>query len=241
MEIQKKIWDIVNNAIGLRSSTATLPETVDEDTVESFNTYFTSIGPTVAAQVHADAPTAKMPERVNNSFALPDIDIEEVITAVGSLSAGKAAGPDAIPVRLIKNNIDILAIHLLHIFNHSLANGIYPDELKVARVVPIYKGGERSDPRNYRPISVLNAINTVFEKVLCKRIQNFLNKYNIICHNQHGFRPQRSTSSAVLVLSQLINSALHNNKLAIVVYLDISKAFDTVDHTILQQKLEPTV
>lgn len=104
---------------------------------------------------------------------LPDIEMEEFITAVSSLSVGKAAGPDAVLVRLIKNNIYVLVIRLLHIFNDSLANGVHPGERKVAKVVSIFKDSELSDLRNYWPISMLNSINTAFQKLLCQHMQNF--------------------------------------------------------------------
>lgn len=84
-----------------------------------------------------------MSERDNNTFALPHIQIQELVTTVSNLSVAKAA--EALPVRLIKNNFDILGIHLLHILNHTLGNGVYPVGLQVKKLIPIFKSGERSD------------------------------------------------------------------------------------------------
>lgn len=158
-----------------------------------------------------------------------DIDMEEILITVNNLSTGKAAGPDGITVRLVKENIDILGPVLLRLFNHSLHTGIYPSTLKTAKVTPIFKEGDKSDPSNYRPISVLSVINTIFEKILAKRIHSFFKKYNVLSPQQHGFRPNHSTSTAVLSSTQAINNALHNNQLVAVIFLDLKKAFDTVD------------
>lgn len=163
---KKKHWDTLNYRMGVGSNISTFYETVDEGTVESFGTYFASVGPMVHAQVHADVLSVKMAERDNNTFALPHIEIEELVTTVKIPSVAKAAEPDALPVRLIKNNFYMLGIHLLHILNHTLENEVYPDELQVKTVIPIFKSGERSDIEKYRLIPLLNAINSFCKDTL---------------------------------------------------------------------------
>lgn len=233
----KMIWEIVNDAIGRRANKQVLPDLIEQNTADTFNDYFTNIGPLLAAQLPYVPDSQQSLSPITNSFVMREIEINEIISGVENLRIGKAAGLDTIPIKLLKDNIDILCIHLLHLFNHTLESGIYPNELKIAKVVPIFKDGDSSAPSSYRPISVLSVINTVFEKILCKRIKDFITKYSIFCHNQHGFRPNRSTSSAVLVLTQHLYRALHESKIAVVVYLDIKKAFDTVNHSILLYKL----
>lgn len=110
---------------------------------------------------------------------------------------------------------------------------MYPSHLKTAKAVPMYKGCDRSDPSSYRPISVLSAINNIFEKIIVGHT-----KYDILCPQQHGFQPKHSTTSAMLSLTWLINSASDRNQIVTVVFVDLKKAFDTVDRSILLQKLQ---
>lgn len=162
-----------------------------------------------------------------------DIELHEITSVISSAGLSKAAGLDNISMRLIRDNVDVLSPIMCHLFNHCLQDCVYPTSLKMAKVTPIYKDGETSDPSSYRPISVLSAINIIFEKLLAKRITSFLDKYQILSPEQHGFRSKHSTSSAIVKLTQIINTALNDNKLATVVFVDLKKAFDTVDHQIL--------
>lgn len=195
------------------------------------------MGPELAKQIHPINNAKPQLPPISNSYVINDIELHEIIAVVKMLHARKAPGIDRFSVKLFKDNIDILAPHLRHIFNHSLETGIYPHQLKTAKLVPIFKEGDKLKPSSYRPISVLSVINTIFEKILSSHIRKYISKYNIIGPSQHGFTPKRSTSIAVLVLSQILNTALHNNNIAVVVYLDIKKAFDTVNHAKLLSKL----
>ena len=113
----------------------------------------------------------------------------------------------------------------------------FPDVLKIARVIPLYKSGDINDITNYRPISLLPIISKIFEKLIHKRFVNFLDKHNVLYHKQFGFRKQHSTINALnTAVTQVVN-ALNNKKSVIGVFLDFSKAFDTVKHDILLDKL----
>lgn len=191
----------------------------------------------MAAQFPDTSRHTRPSRPVSDSFGMFEIELPHLLSVVKNLDGIKATGLDNITVKLIKNNIDILAVHLLHMFRHWQDCGTYRNELKLGKVVPVYKDGDGSSPSSYRPISVLSVINTIFEKILSTQITSFASKHSIICRNQHGFRSHRSTSSAVLVLTQQVNKALSNNKLAVVVFLDIRKAFDSVNHSILLAKL----
>lgn len=104
--------------------------------------------------------------------------------------------------------------------------------------MPIYKSGNKNECANYRPISVLYVINTVFEKLISRRMNSFLNKFDILSDVQHGFRPGRSTSSAAPTVAEIVNNALNDNRLVAGIFIDLRKAFDTVDHVILLDKME---
>ena len=121
--------------------------------------------------------------------------------------------------------------------NLSIINGVVPNELKVAKVVPIYTSGDRRLINNYRPVSVLPCFSKILEKLMYNRISNFIHKHNLLNEYQFGFRQKRSTNQALIVLLDKITAALDNGDIVLGVFLDFSKAFDTVDHQILLNKM----
>ena len=125
---------------------------------------------------------------------------------------GKAAGHDRIPISLIKQSIQIIADHLAHIINLSITHGIVPDQMKIARVTPLFKAGDRSLFTNYRPISILPSFSKFVEKVVYNRLYNYLSQLEILCDNQFGFRNNHSTSLALIDLYEKISLALDCNE-----------------------------
>ena len=126
---------------------------------------------------------------------------------------------------------------LTHICNLSLSEGIFPDELKLANVIPIFKSGDHETFNNYRPVSTLCTISKVFEKIMYSRLLNYLDHYKILFSYQFGFRKSHSTYMAFMVLIDKLTRALDEGKFVVGILLDFSKAFDTVDHDILLTKL----
>ena len=141
--------------------------------------------------------------------------------------SGKAIGYDNISMSAIKLSIDLISRPLTHIVNLSLANGFVPDEMKIARVIPLYKAENKLFVNNYRPISILPAFSKILEKVFYKRLSNYLNTHNILCANQYGFRKGHSTSLALVDLYDRISEAIDKKEYAVGIFLDLSKAFDT--------------
>ena len=121
--------------------------------------------------------------------------------------------------------------------NCSFCSGIFPNALKIAKVVPIFKKGEKGDVANYRPISVLPFFAKIFEKLMYERLSNFLEKANIIFPSQHGFQAGHSPSMPLLSIQDKISEAIENNEYSLGVFFDLAKAFDTVNHNILLKKL----
>ena len=107
-------------------------------------------------------------------------------------------------------------------------SGVFPDTLKIARVIPLFKSGDRNDISNYHPISLLPVISKIFEKLIHSRLISFLDKHNVLYSKQFGFRKQHSTIHALnTAITQIVNG-LNNNEVTIGVFLDFSKAFDTI-------------
>ena len=119
-----------------------------------------------------------------------------------------------------------------------LPPGVYPELLKIVKVIPIHKGGSTQYVDNYRPISFLSIFDKIIEKLLHKRIYNFLEEHNILYHNQFGFRKNNSTINALIQITEMIKESIDKGKYGCGIFIDRRKAFDTVNHAILLSKLE---
>ena len=162
-----------------------------------------------------------------------ECDQKEVENIINSLNPHKATGPNSI-LHLLKKDI---SYPLTTIFNISLSTGIHPDLMKVAKTIPIYKKGSKLDLCNYRPISLLSNLNKILEKLVFTRAYKFLEDKKCIYNLQFGFRRKHSTIHALIGITEEIRKALDNSKYACGVFIDLQKAFDTVDHSILISKL----
>ena len=156
---------------------------------------------------------------------------------IAHLKTNKSPGIDNIPNSLIKLSAETIVEPLTHIINHSLSKGIFPESLKVAKVVPLYKKGDEALCSNYRPISLLSSFHKIFEKLVKEKVLNFLSKNEILYKYQFGFRKSHSTNLALLEVVETLYANLDVDNYGLGIYLDLQKAFDTVDHNILLSKL----
>ena len=164
------------------------------------------------------------------------IDLNEVIESLKNTYSTDCYDVNTVLVKHLKI---ILAGTLTEMFNGCLTSGIYPNCLKIGKIVPIFKEGDIVDPSDYRPISLLPVLGKIFERLIFKRAQSYVDNFNIIRNTQLGFRSKRSTFDAILTLLEEVSTSLSNKKLTVQnTFSDLTKAFDTVDHSNLLIKLQ---
>ena len=176
------------------------------------------------------------PNPNHERFILHPATETEVEKESQDLDISKSTGIDTIPPKIVKWSAVLLTPILTKLINMCFLGGIYPDSLKLARVIPIFKGGNKNDSSLYRPISILTQINRIFEKLLRDRLYDFVK--DKLYRKQFGFRPKNSTEHPVLDLKENIFENCSKKQISCILFLDLKKAFDSVSHQILLNKLE---
>ena len=242
----RKTWGIIKEVINKKKTKPTANKFVIINTIvtdtkvisDSFNNFYVNVGPDLAKKIPQTGrdPLSYIKHNIGESIFLKDVTHPEVSKIITHLK-NSSPGWDGIHSKVIKNTFNLFSDPLLHILNLSITQGVFPDELKVARVIPIYKGGNSMLLSNYRPVSVLPLLSKIFERIMYNRLIEFVNKHDILYKYQFGFRGGMGTNTALIILMDKIVSALDNGDCILGVFLDFSKAFDTVDHSILLKKL----
>ena len=212
----------------------------DVEIAECFNNFFTNIGPELAKEIKCNSnKTYKsyLKDKINSSFDFNTVSVADADEVLKSLKTKKSSGQDGISSSLLKSFDGVISNPLTLIINQSLSTGIFPNKLKVAKVVPVFKKDDPHHPGNYRPISLLPAISKIFEKVVYKQVYNYMNENNLLYKSQYGFRKRHSTEFAAMEVTDTIFKDLDKKKVPLAIFLDFSKAFDTIDHLILLDKL----
>ncbi len=243
----KMVWNAIKDILNYSRSFSGPKTLVTTDGVETsdnyvmantINKFFTDIGADLASHfpITTEFESYLGPPCQQSCFFMPT-DAPEVYSIIGSLNEKTSAGYDGISAKVLKIASPVVSAPLAELFNHCFSTGFYPNELKIAKVVPIFKKGDPTDPGNYRPISVLPLINKIFEKIIFARLNSFFTSKNILHQNQFGFRKAHSTMHALMEMTDDLQSSLDKGQFSCSIYIDLKKAFDTVDHKILLSKL----
>lgn len=244
----KETWKLIKKISNIHACTSSPSEllSIQADPNSSLNIaneFFANVGKNMASKIlinntSCQVPVSEIEEVHLNSMALLETDNMEIDLIIGGLKTNSAVGCDGVPTSLVKAARHVLVPVLCHVFNLCLRSGHFPLVFKKALVHPIHKGGDGGNLTNYRPISVLPVLSKILEKILNKRLLSYLASKNILASNQYGFISGRSTEDAVLDLTGSVAKHLNEHQKPIGIFLDLSKAFDTVSVPILLKKIQ---
>ena len=246
----KKTWETISEILKNKNNKTTVTDTFitsngvpctdSTDIANNFNIYVTTVGNTLAANLPQtdNDPIELIESNPDNFFCIPTTPAEINNLIIHSKSK-KSTGFDNIDSYIVKQIAPQIVNQLANIFNKSFLTGIVPSKLKIAKVIPLYKTKDPALFSNYRPISLLPFFSKILERLMHNRLYNFLTEHNIlqVSMNQFGFRKNYSTFLALMDLVDNISKNIDEGNYSIGIFLDLSKAFDTIDHTILLDKL----
>ena len=250
----KKMWEGVNQIIHTKTKNKFSPNCIEQiinnnkltitdpkDIANTFNNHYTSVANKLLEKRKFPGNkhfTHYLKNPNPHTFMTNPTTPHEIEDLIKLINTTKSTGPNSIPTKIIKSISKSISNPISILCNLSFTSGVYPDILKICKVIPIFKKGSKLEVANYRPISLLSNINKILETLMFKRLYSFLELYQCIYELQFGFREKHSTNHALLSMTQQIREAMDNGNIAIGVFVDFAKAFDTVNHGILLKKME---
>ena len=245
----KQTWKNINALLKRNTNKSDFPEEFTDNITKyrshlqianGFNNYFVNVGPNLAASMPTTDLNSVYLPRLNlpNSFALTPTSPMEVAGIINKLKPKTSKDLSGISPKLIKSSSILLADPLSHIANISFQTGTFPKAMKTAKVIPIFKNKDKAHFQNYRPISLLPIFSKILERLAYNRLYKYLKQQNILTSSQYGFQKNISTEMAILELQNRIVKSISNKKWCVGIFLDLSKAFDTLDHRVLLLKLK---
>lgn len=247
----KKQWRVINSVLGNQKKKSNISGVYSycnkdifvcdgQKIAEEFNNFFITVVNDLLQVTDSfdgldlDAYERTFPSKLEpNSFFCTPTSSEEVLSIINTLHNNKSPGVDGVSPYVVKRVGHLISPVLSHIINSSIETGSFPSELKVALVVPLHKKGDSSELNNYRPISLLSVFSKIIEKIMKARVLNFLDSNRFFSDNQFGFIAKRSTEDALLNFCTTVYDGLNKNEHVSGIFIDITKAFDSVEHIIL--------
>ena len=211
--------------------------------IDQLNSYFVNVGKNAFLKSQQDMSEDIETPKIANTTQVADLfrpqptDINTIVLTIKQLKDKKSCGSDGIALRFLRDALPVIAPYLTCIVNTSIVTGEFPTTWKHAIITPVYKSGSPDDPCNYRPISLLPILSKLLEKIIAAQLLNFLESQNLLSTTQHGFRPQLSTITALTKISNNIFENMDSKKISLLTLCDLSKAFDSVSHDILKEKM----
>ena len=247
----KKLWNLINEVILKHNDKSAVVESLKIGNIISYNKkeisnqfgrYFSTVGHKFATQIRASknnsADYLKVINRNNKTLFMTPTCKEEIVKLISNLPQKKSSGHDNIDNILLKEIKHEISNILSDIFNRSIIAGEFPSRMKLAEVVPLFKSKDKQLTENYRPISLLITISKILEKIIYKRTYGFLHQTHQLYNSQYGFRTNHSCENAISELLGSILKARERGYSTACLYLDLSKAFDTLEHEMLLSKME---
>ena len=245
----KVTWKNLNNILGRTNTSTKFPEafsadgnilTDGNDIANGFNNFFVNVGPNLANQIEVTDVSVYdcMNKACTDTMYVTPTTVYEVEKIVNAFKHKKSMDCHDINMSIVKQVFSKIVVPVTSICNKSLMTGIFPSKMKYAKVIPLFKTGENNVFTNYRPVSLLPQFSKILEKLFHNRLDNFVEMNNILTDSQYGFRSNRSTSAALLDLIEGMTDSYDKSFSTIGVFIDLKKAFDTIDHKLLINKLE---
>ena len=248
LDLVKGILNKTNDKHGITSTKFNIGGKLTENNEEitnGFNDFFANVGPTTNGRVAKSKNDhrhylSKHSCTNKNSFSPTPVNACKVEEICSKIKKKTSCDKYGISQKLIMDNIGILSTSIAHVWNCSIHTGQFPSGAKVAKVIPVYKGKglDETEFTNYRPISLLPIIGKVLEKIMHEQLVNFLNTNSILYESQYGFQSKHSTTHAMIDFVNYIGEAVDSGDVAYGVLCDLSKAFDTINHSCLLDKLD---
>ena len=246
----RNTWKTINEIISRNGNKKSFPTLININNTEitnkldianKFNAFFTNIGINLANNITYTGQKNfehYLKKTQNYRFELSNTDEQTILKTIETLPTKNSSGFDGISSKLFKKLAPTIIKPLTLLLTQVFNTGIFPDKLKVAKVIPVFKKGNPTIINNYRPISLLPVVSKVMEKILANQLSSYFESKKLFVNNQYGFRDGHSTEYAALELVDRIITKMDNNEVPISIFLDLSKAFDTLNHKILLNKLK---